>query len=132
MDEVARKIRRVLEAEAEESLLGVGYYSAEETEPIYLSERVKEQYSEEEVEAVLESAFFESFGGRKQEELHSAELHATTRTFDRMLDTVIPISETEGVVFALDRDGAYSYRRLITLIETVVAEEKLGAELEKP
>lgn len=129
MKEAAHKVHRLLEVEAGEALLAVGYVSEAEREAVFISEYIEERYSEEDIEAVLEAAFFESLGGQLQEELHASELHATTRTFDEMTNTVVPLSGRECVTFALAREGEYSYRTLINLIEAVVADEKLGLEI---
>lgn len=129
MKEAAQKVHRLLEVEAEEALLAVGYVSEAEREAVFISKYIEERYTEEDVEAVLEAAFFESLGGQLQAELHASELHARTRTFDEMINTVVPLSGRECVAFALAREGEYSYRTLINLIEAVVADEKLGLEI---
>jgi len=103
----------VLRAEVDESLHAVGYFSKEhdneaELDYVYTSEKVDGTYDEESLLKILEDSFMDSLGSASYEDLHSSELHATTRFYDDFIDTTIALDKTEGITFILDRGGSMS------------------------
>lgn len=79
---------------------------------------------------VLENAFLDVWGAINQEKMYGSELHATTRVYDEYVDTVIPLGETKGIVFIVDRRAEYQYPDIIQKLEAAVTRYDSGVGLE--
>jgi hypothetical protein len=81
----------------------LSYFNDEAQEFIHTSDDVNKRYDEAVLADVLETTFLDVWGAINQEKMYDSELHATTRVYDEYVDTVIPVDETKGIVFIVDR-----------------------------
>ncbi|MFC7166617.1 hypothetical protein [Halospeciosus flavus] len=123
MEELAERVADALrEKYGEETLVGVSYYHEDGVGHVYRSEWAAEKYDPEEVDEIVQDLRFEALGHGAHEQRHREGLHATVRVYDELIDVVVPITEFEGLAFALSNDGEYTVRNVVSLVETVVEE----------
>lgn len=114
----------------DDAIHGVGYFNDEAQEFIHTSDDLNERYDEAVLADVLENAFLDVWGAINQEKMYGSELHATTRVYDEYVDTVIPLGETKGIVFIVDRRAEYQYPDIIQKLEAAVTRYDSGVGLE--
>lgn len=127
MERLAERVAAALQDEFPEvCLVGVSYYEQEGVGHVYRSDWAAEKYDPEQVDAIVDDLRLEAIAFAAHEQRQEEQLHATARIYDELLDVSIPFSEAEGVVVALDREGAYRTRDVVDLVERVAerAEER--------
>lgn len=128
MEQLAERLRDELKAEIDAGLLGVSYYEDEDVGHVFRSEWATEKYDPEQVDEIVRDIQLEALGYGSLKARQEESLHATVRIYEEMLDVAMPITETSGVVFALDRDGDYDLRELVRVADEYIAE----SEFERP
>lgn len=92
-----------LKEEAGEYLRSVVHYCGKDREILYLKEEIEEQYTEDDLEDIFESLFFEAFGRGYQEEMYvHGQLNCVVRCFDEAVELHFPHGETTGTAVALE------------------------------
>ncbi|UHQ98131.1 hypothetical protein HYG81_21370 (plasmid) [Natrinema zhouii] len=120
MKELATEIHNVLDRIVGPDLKALGYYTPDDYGAIYLCDEMRDEYTEDEVEAILKNALLETISQPAHEDLHDERLYVTIRVFEKKADITITTGENSGVIFALDPEGEYSYQEIIdTVYETV-------------
>lgn len=103
----------------EACLVGVSYYEQEGVGHVYRSDWAAEKYEPEQVDEIVEDLRLEAIAFAAHEQRQKEQLHATARIYDELLDISIPVTEMEGIVLALHREGAYRTRDVVDLVERV-------------
>lgn len=121
MEDLAEGVlERVREEFDTGALVGVSYYTNEEVGHVYRSEWAEEKYEPEEVDAIVDDLRLASIGHGAQEQLQAEPLRATIRVYDDVLDIAVPANEVRGVAVALDTEGDYHIREIISVVEEVI------------
>jgi hypothetical protein len=104
-----------------ENLRSVVYYDGEEYDVAYLQEDVREQYSADEMEEVVEDLGFEALTKPMQEELYvHGSLNCTVKCFEDAIEMNFPFSEREGVAVSLSGEAFVTQQTFIgKCMETV-------------
>jgi hypothetical protein len=122
MEELAEAVRDALQTRLPGGLVGVSYYDEDGVGHVYRSEWAGEKYDPEQVDEVVRDIQLEALGYGSLEARQDQSLHATVRVYDDMLDVALPVSQSSGVAFALDRDADYDLREAVRVAERVVDE----------
>lgn len=118
MEQLAERVSAAAQDEFPEAcLVGVSYYDEEQVGHVYRSKWAAEKYEPEQVDEIVNDLRLEAIAFGAHEKRQQEELHATARIYDEMLDISVPITEVEGIVVALDREGAYRTRDVVDLVE---------------
>jgi hypothetical protein len=128
MEALAAQVRDALQTALPDGLVGVSYYDEDGVGHVYRSEWASEKYDPEQVDEVVRDIQLEALGYGSLEARQDQSLHATVRVYDDMLDVALPISQSSGVAFALDRDADYDLRDAIRVAEAVID----NSEQERP
>lgn len=121
MEQVAKAVsERLREQIGEANMVGVSYYTAEGVGHVYRSEWAETKYDPAQVDQIVDDLRLEAIGHLALEQRQEQSLHATVRIYDNMLDAAIPVKETEGVAFALTKDGDYSTRDAVAVAEQAI------------
>lgn len=112
-----------------EELAGVGYYTDEETGVIYERDDIRDEYARDDVEEILDSARLESLGKGAYEIPHEEQLTATIRTYESIANVILPVSELNGVVIAVDYPGDCSYQAVLQTISERIDSDELGVDV---
>lgn len=127
MQQVAERVTEVIRDEFDEAcLVGVSYYDSDGVGHVYRSDWAEERYDPEAVDAIVDELRLESIGHGVYEKRQRQTLHATARVYDEMLDIAVPTDGTEGVAVALDTDGEYRVREVVSVVERAVADADVG------
>ncbi|MCD2198646.1 hypothetical protein LPA44_01835 [Halobacterium sp. KA-4] len=122
MEQLAAQVRDALQAELPGGLIGVSYFDENGVGHVFRSEWAGEKYDPEQVDEVVRDIQLEALGYGSLEARQDQSLHATVRVYEDMLDVALPISQSSGIAFALDRDANYDLREAIHVAEGVVDE----------
>jgi hypothetical protein len=122
MEQLAAQVRDALQAELPGGLIGVSYFDENGVGHVFRSEWGGEKYDPEQVDEVVRDIQLEALGYGSLEARQDQSLHATVRVYEDMLDVALPISQSSGIAFALDRDAEYDLREAIHVAEGVVDE----------
>ncbi|MCD2201879.1 hypothetical protein [Halobacterium sp. KA-6] len=122
MEQLAVQVRDALQAELPGGLIGVSYFDENGVGHVFRSEWAGEKYDPEQVDEVVRDIQLEALGYGSLEDRQDQSLHATVRVYEDMLDVALPISQSSGIAFALDRDADYDLREAIHVAEDVVDE----------
>lgn len=118
MEQLAEQAESILKEEVGvEVMIGVSYYDEEGIGHVFRSDWAEEKYDPEQVNEIVEELRFEALNHVVHEERQEETLHATVRIYDEMLDVAVPTNGTRGVAFALDLDGDFSIRELVSVVE---------------
>lgn len=124
VDDAAHHVASALQDEYPDSLYAVGWYDAsrgERTGAVYISEAFEELGGR--APQVLGEALFDSLGRDLYERLHDEPLYCTTRVYDSLIDIDIPVSESSGIVIAIDPDAGNELMTILELSQTVTSVE---------
>ncbi|MFC7166549.1 DUF7522 family protein [Halospeciosus flavus] len=116
MRETAETVREEVEGAVGDALRVVSYFVPDGGEVVYMRADIREEYSEDTDERVLEHARLESTAKPAYDHLFDGEMQATTRVFPETLVTVVPTGQGEGILFSLDKYASYDY---VTVVDTV-------------
>lgn len=101
------KLATYLCERAEEFVRSVGYYTDEEYELVYMREDVAAQYTEDELQAVIDDLRLEGLATPRQESLYVlGKLNCTVRCFNAGVVMHFPHDRTSGTVAVLEYDAA--------------------------
>jgi hypothetical protein len=101
------KLSDYLRDRADEFVRSVGYYTADDYELVYMREDVAAQYSEEELQAVVDDLRLEGLAAPRQENLYVlGKLNCTVRCFNRGVVMHFPHDRTSGTVAIMEYDAA--------------------------
>lgn len=116
-EELAETVSDVVADLADEELAGVGYYTDQRTGVVYERDDIDDEYDQDDVEEILDSARLESLGKGAYETPHGEKLTATIRTYESITNITIPLSELTGVVIAIDYPSDCSYQEILQAID---------------
>ena len=103
----SNKLSEYLRNRADEFVRSVGYYNADDYELVYLREDVAAQYTEEELQAVVDDLRLEGLAAPQQEDLYVlGKLNCTVRCFNRGVVMHFPHDRTSGTVAIMEYDAA--------------------------
>ena len=106
MGDYERMVER-LRATADEALLGVGRYDADQFEVLYISENFATRYPMDKLGDIAQDMYLEHISSEHQENLlyDFGELHATIRLFEGGAAFHVPTGETTGFGFGIEMEA---------------------------
>jgi len=111
---IAEELASFLEQRAGDSLRAVGHYSAEEYGVVYLREDLRQQYTDDEIEGIVEELRWESFGKSNQEgQFHLGELNCSIKAFEEAVVMHFPSDGKHGTLVSLDSEAAQDLLQFI-------------------
>lgn len=97
-----------------ENLRSVVYYDGEGYDVAYLQDDVREQYSDDEMDDVVEDLGFEALAKPMQEELYvHGSLNCTVRCFEDAIEMNFPFDEREGVAVSLAGEAFVTHQTFV-------------------
>lgn len=118
--DVASVAEQALEETAgRENLRGVGYYSPDGCEAIYLREDVRQRVSDGDGDELLEDAVLESIGAQALEDYVDDTLTGTVRLFEDTVVLYSCVADHRGVVVTFDRERDLDYAALLERLEAL-------------
>lgn len=100
---VARELAEYLKQRAGDSLRVVGHYSTDDYEIVYLRDDVREQYSDDEIEEIVEDLRWESFAKPSQERQYRlGSLTCTSQASEEGVMMHFPYDDRYGTLVSLD------------------------------
>ncbi|WP_207587129.1 hypothetical protein [Halomontanus rarus] len=110
----AKDLVTFMEDEASEYLRSVAHFDGKDRKVLYLEDDIEDQYSEDELEEVFDSLFFESFDRSHQEHMYPhGQLNCIVRCFDEALELHFPHSDTAGTAVALEPEATSDLEGLV-------------------
>jgi len=103
---------------------GVSYFDQEGVGHVCL-ESGEGEPDEERVDQIVKDLQLEVIGYGAYEKRQQAQLHATSRIYDDLLDITVPVNGDAGIAVALDIDGDYTVRNVVECIEEIVADSHI-------
>lgn len=125
-EQTADKLRDEIGAD---NLVGVSYYGRDGVGHVFRSDWAEDKYDPEQVDAIVDELRLEALGHCIYEQRQEQSLHATIRVYDDMLDVAVPVTETEGIAFALDIEGDYSIRSAVECAEEAIEQSDIEQRL---
>jgi len=101
--ETTRRLADHLQKRAGEYLRSVIHYDVDDYTIVYMREDVEAQYSEEDIDDVVNQLFSENFFTGKQEELYvHGNLQCTIHCFSHGVEMHFPMLDPQGAAVSLD------------------------------
>jgi hypothetical protein len=117
---VARELAEYLEQRAGDSLRAVGHYSTDDYEIVHLRDDVREQYSDDEIEDIVEDLRWESFAKSTQERQYRfGSLNCSIQAFEEGVVMHFPYDDNRGTLISLAPGAA---RQLIGFIDDCLSQ----------
>lgn len=116
MADYERMVERLRTA-ADEAVLGVGRYDADQFEILYLSERFATRYSMDKLGDIAHDMYLEHISSQYQENLlyDFGDLHATIRLFESGAVFHVPTGETTGLGFGIEMEAMSEATALVDI-----------------
>lgn len=115
-----RRVLRTLSYETDPSIIGIAQYSHETYTVCYRDGTATADYTQTDIETILEQLQLDTIGTPAIEELHDSTLRAFVRLYEDINTIVVPTDTTSGVVIAHQPDRDRSVAELVDRIETIV------------
>ena len=101
------KLSAYLRERADEFVRTVGYYTEDSHEVLYIRDDVAAQYTDEELQAVIDDLRLEGLSTPRQESLYVlGNLNCTVRCFNKGVVMHFPHDQTSGTVAIMEYDAA--------------------------
>jgi hypothetical protein len=120
MTNVAQQLEPVLKDTLGESLVGLATYEDSEYAVVYRDETTSSQYTQSDIQGILEHIQLETIGTPVFEEYHDEPLQATVRVYDTLVTVAVPVAETKGLVVVVRNDGSHDPYSLIKKVQNAV------------
>lgn len=110
----AEKLVSFMKERAGDYLRRVAHFDADQRELLYARDDVRDQYTEEEIDAIFEDRFFNSFVMKHQENLYvHGELNCHVRFFEDGIELHFPHDRLSGTAVAFDPHAVADIEGLI-------------------
>lgn len=117
---VAHELAEYLEQRAGDSLRAVGHYSTDNYEIVYLRDDVREQYSDDKIEEIVEDLRWESFAKPTQERQYRlGSLTCSIQAFEEGVVMHFPYDDNRGTLISLAPGAA---RQLMGFIDDCLSQ----------
>jgi hypothetical protein len=104
---IAEELASYLDQQAGDSLRAVGHYSADDYEVVHLRDDLRQQYTDDEIEGIVEGLRWESFGKSTQEgQFHLGPLNCSIKAFEEAVVMHFPYDDKRGTLVSLDSGAA--------------------------
>lgn len=117
----ANRLYEQFEERFDEELRSVSYYDSDGNDIVYLREDIGDQYEKGERQRVFREARLEAIGNEHQESMYRhGSLQCTLRCFEDATELHAIVSETEGILAAVDAGAIDDLRETIDVfLETI-------------
>jgi hypothetical protein len=111
---IAQELASYLDHRAGEALRAVGHYSEDEYEVVHLRDDLRQQYTDEEIQAIVEDLRWESFTKSSQEgQFHLGGLKCSIQAFEEGVVMHFPYDDQHGTLVSLDPGAARDLMQFI-------------------
>ncbi|MFB6308537.1 MAG: hypothetical protein ABEH35_04330 [Haloarculaceae archaeon] len=126
--ETAERLVEHVRRYTDESLRGAVYYLERDRELLYIREDIREMYSPEEIDAVVDDLVLEALGDieRLEHRYHMGPLECTARWFEDGIVFHFPYDERSGVALSVDHAVASQMGMLTSTGVSLLDEHRSG------